>query len=105
VEVNMLGRYATLFVAVAGVTLAASQAQAETNFSFLNKYIEKYAKVKEGNKIAGFDLDKVTNRLDSMKSKSGKNSRLSSLKNRFLGNKAATTSAAPVSTAPVSTLK
>jgi hypothetical protein len=79
----MIGKYATIFTAVAGLTLAATQAQAESRFSFLNKYIEKYAKVKDGDTIAGFDLDKITSRLES-KSSSG-SGRLSSLRNRLNG--------------------
>jgi hypothetical protein len=48
--------------AVASFTLVAPQAHAEGRFSFINKYIEKYAKVKPGDTIGSgrFDLGSLT---------------------------------------------
>jgi hypothetical protein len=81
-EREMIGKQLAMALAVAGVALTASQAHADTDLSFLDKYIDKY--VKDG-KIAGFDLNKVTSKLETSSdsdSKSNSNS-LSNLRNRL----------------------
>lgn len=44
----------------AGLALSMTQAQAEPRLSFINKYIEKYAKVKPDGTIAGYKVSSLS---------------------------------------------
>ena len=55
-------RTAAALAAVASFMLAVPAAHAEGRYSFINKYIEKYAKVKPGDKIGNgrFDMNSLS---------------------------------------------
>lgn len=52
-----------------GLALTVTQAQAESRLAFINKYIERYAKVKQDGTIAGYKVSSLTG--DSATSTSG----------------------------------
>jgi hypothetical protein len=86
----MLKKSVAVLAALTGVAIAASEAQAGPRFDFINKYIEKYAKVKSDDTIGNGRFN-LGNFLDEDKDKdedkgprtSTSSSRLSSLKSRL----------------------